>query len=293
MLWIRYIKTFSNKLLNLFLYACLFVLILILLHIFCLTSFIIPTDSMEPTLFAGDRIIVNKLISGARVFNVIKSLNHEDFDIYRIPALGKIKRNDVLVFNFPYQHGWDSICFDVMKYYVKRCIALPGDTIEIVNGYFEIRGINQELGNVISQKRISNLDKNIADGIILSAFPQNDSINWTIQNFGPLALPCREQVVELNYVTTLLYRNLITWEQKKKVSLNNGKVFIGDSLVFKYQFRENYYFVAGDRAENSQDSRYWGLLPEPFIVGKATWVWKSIDPVTGTIRKDRILTRIR
>ena len=54
---------------------------------------------------------------------------------------------------------------------------------------------------------------------------------------------------------------------------------------------ENYYFVGGDNALNSQDSRYWGLLPEPFIVGRAWRIWKSVDE-DGRIRWERVLRKI-
>lgn len=48
--------------------------------------------------------------------------------------------------------------------------------------------------------------------------------------------------------------------------------------------------MAGDKGENSQDSRYWGgLLPEEYIVGKATFIWKSVDPYTGKYRWERFL----
>lgn len=67
---------------------------------------------------------------------------------------------------------------------------------------------------------------------------------------------------------------------------------MGDSLITHYTFRENYYFVAGDRAMNSQDSRYWGLLPEPYIVGRARWVWKSVDR-NGKVRWERVMKRVK
>lgn len=248
---------------------------------------------MEPALWAGDRIIVNKLVKGARLFNVTGALNQEDIDIYRMPALGKLKRNDVLVFNFPYQEGrWDSICFDVMKYYVKRCIALPGDTLEIRKGFFKVWGVEEILGNLSAQRRISVLTDSTTYGVVLSAFPRDEKHNWTVQEFGPLPIPRQGQVVMLDRMTVSLYRQLIGWEQKKKIRIEEENVFIGDSLVNEYCFRENYYFVAGDRAENSQDSRYWGMLPEPFIVGKATFIWKSVDPMTGHLRWNRIFKRI-
>ena len=45
--------------------------------------------------------------------------------------------------------------------------------------------------------------------------------------------------------------------------------------------------------ENSQDSHYWGLLPDELIVGKAWFIWKSIDPYSKKIQQDRILKRIK
>ena len=60
-------------------------------------------------------------------------------------------------------------------------------------------------------------------------------------------------------------------------------MLIGDSLVHQYRFEKNYYFVSGDNLANSQDSRYWGMLSEEYIVGKAT----------DQIRWERILMKIK
>lgn len=62
--------------------------------------------------------------------------------------------------------------------------------------------------------------------------------------------------------------------------------------IREYRFLKNYYFMAGDKGLNSQDSRYWGLLPEEYIVGKAAFVWKSVDPYTGKLRWDRFMKKI-
>ena len=112
---------------------------------------------MEPALLSGDKILVDKWTGGARLFNIFASLRGEEVDIYRLPGFGSFQRDDVLVFNFPYQDGSDSIGFDIMKYYVKRCIALPGDTLEIRKGYYHIKGITDSVGNVQAQHRIARV----------------------------------------------------------------------------------------------------------------------------------------
>ncbi|WP_435653839.1 signal peptidase I, partial [Bacteroides acidifaciens] len=114
------------------------VVVLFLMQLFCFTSFRIPSDSMEPALKDGDRILVNKMIKGARLFDVFAALDNEDVTIRRMPGWGSFQRNDILVFNFPYQmNRWDSVRMDVMQYYVKRCVALPGDTLEIRGGFYK------------------------------------------------------------------------------------------------------------------------------------------------------------
>ena len=124
---------------------------------------------MEPTLKDGDRILVNKMINGARLFDVFAVLNNEDVVIHRTPGLGNFKRNDIQVFNFPYQmNRWDSVRFDVMQYYVKRCIVLPGDTLEIRGGFYKIRGCDEQLGNYSAQHDLANLDHPEQYGIVVS-----------------------------------------------------------------------------------------------------------------------------
>ena len=63
---------------------------------------------------------------------------------------------------------WDSIRLDVMQYYVKRCIALPGDTLEIREGFYKIRGCDERLGNYNAQQSLANLKYPEQYGIGLS-----------------------------------------------------------------------------------------------------------------------------
>ena len=80
------------------------------LLIFCFSTFKIPSDSMEPQLQTGDQVLVNKWIAGPRLFNIFASMKGKRVDIYRVPGVGQIKRNDILVFNYPHIHGSGSKC---------------------------------------------------------------------------------------------------------------------------------------------------------------------------------------
>lgn len=271
-------------------------LLWLLLQVTVFATFRIPSDSMMPALEAGDRIVVSKLTAGARIFNVWEAVEGKQVPIYRLPGFGRIERNDVVVFNHPYAHSWKRIRLDVMAYYVKRCVALPGDTFEIKDGHYTVRGYTGALGNREAQEELRGIlhtERHLKEmGIVMRAFPNDSLINWSIQDFGPLYLPKKGERIGMDERNTLLYRQLIEWEQRKPLAWKAGKVYLGDSLITGYRFRENYYFVCGDRVMNSRDSRYWGPLPESFIVGKAAWIWKSVDPYTGRINWKRCLKRI-
>ena len=285
-------KKWEESVLTLAFGICVLVLVWVLFQITCFTSFRIPTDSMQPTLQPGDNILVNKSIMGARIFNIWEAAEDKEIKIYRLPGIGKVKHNNVLVFHYPYPHKNDSLSMHLLKYYVKRCIALPGDTMGIREGHYYIKGIDEPIGNVEAQERIARLDGENARGIVMDAYPWDKYIDWTIQDFGPLHVPARGQTVAMDSTAVKLYRNLVEWEQKEKLTYQGKDVFLGDSLIQEYRFQENYYFMGGDYMENSKDSRYWGLLPEPYIVGVATRIWKSVDRSTGKIRWDRVMKKI-
>lgn len=268
--------------------ACLW----IIGQVFFFTSFRIPSDSMEPELKIGDCILVNKLLVGPRIFNLSASMREEQVDIYRMPGLRKVRRNDVLVFNFPHPHNWDKIEMHIMKYYIKRCVGLPGDTLSIENGKYNVRGCEIPLGNIESQKLISRYEKDDFGEGVFNSFPFDSILHWNIKDFGPLYIPKVGDSVILDRNNYCLYRKLIEWEQAGSLIYKDSVAYLDNKPVKAYRFLKNYYFMAGDKGENSQDSRYWGLLPEEYIVGKAWIIWKSVEPYSGKFRWNRFLKRI-
>ncbi len=279
-------------LLNLILIASGGIIVWLLLIITTFSSFKVPTGSMEPTILPGDYILVNKWLVGARIFDVWESAEGKEVDISRLPGIRNIKRNDVLVFNDPYYRSSDSISMDIKRYYVKRCVALPGDTFEIHQGINRVRGIEGELGNLERQQMLPHTFMPNEDWKEKGVFPSDTLMKWSLLKFGPLYVPAKGDEIKMNQKHHSLYKHLIEWEQKEKLALKGDSVLLGDSLIHTYCFKENYYFMAGDRVSSSRDSRYWGLLPEPYIVGVATRIWKSVDKETGKIRWDRVMKTI-
>lgn len=274
---------------------CLSILaaVYVLLQIFLFTSFKIPSDSMEPEIIMGDQVLVCKLVYGARLFNLFDALKGKQVKIYRVPGFRNIRRNDVVVFNFPYPNkGKKKMEMHIMKYYMKRCTGLPGDTLEIRNGFYHICGYSGSLGNIKSQRNVSVQERDSFGNGVFNTFPFDSIEKWNIKEFGPLYIPKTGDVLAMNRTNYLLYKKLIEWEQNATLVWKDSSVWLRDSLITLYQFQKNYYFMSGDRVENSQDSRYWGLLPEEYIVGKAWIIWKSKDLNTGKIRWKRFFKKI-
>jgi signal peptidase I len=261
-------------------------------QVFLLASFRIPSDSMAPELMNGDQALVCKPVYGARLFNLFATLRNEQVEIYRLPGFRRIRRNDVVTFNFPYPHTGDKMEMHIMKYYIKRCVGLPGDSLEIRNGFYHVRGLEAPLGNVESQRKVSAREKASFDEGVYRTFPQDSATGWNIKDFGPLYIPKKGDVLPMNRLHYLLYKKLIEREQNAVLTCTDSTVYLNGRAMASYRFQKDYYFMAGDHTEDSKDSRYWGLLPEEYIVGKAWIIWKSVEPSSGKIRWERVLKLI-
>ena len=287
------VNKWIDWILNIFLSVAGLVAAWIILQVFVVCSFKIPSDSMEPALEPGDYVLVNKLLIGPRLFNLTDALDGKRVTIYRVPGLHSIQRNDVLVFHFPHPHTWEKIEMHLLKYYVKRCIGLPGDSVWIRNGYYRIGQRADTLGNAAAQKRISQTPPEMFAKNVYRAFPFDSLLSWNIRQFGPLYLPKEGDEITMNRTNYLLYKKVIEWEQQAELSYRDSVVYLNQKPITCYRFQKNYYFMGGDNGENSQDSRYWGLLPEEYIVGKVWKIWKSIYPYTDEFRWDRFLKTVK
>lgn len=241
-------------------------------------TFHVPTESMTPTLHPGDRGIINKLKLGGRVFDIYACAAGEPYEVKRMPGYGKLENGDVIVFNGPFIEVWDSVAMNVRRYYCKRAVGVAGDTLEIRNGHYRIRGLDKEFGvkreqdmtgRYVRDLRISTPDSVPLQGWIYCT-PHDSTFNWTIAEMGPMLIPAEGSRISLDRHNTILYRKYITWETGKRVEWQDTVATIGGLPVRDYTFRENYCFAAGDHTIDSQDSRYWGLVPEKFIVGVTT-----------------------
>jgi signal peptidase I len=199
------------------------------LRSFLFEPFKIPSGSMVPTLLIGDLILVNKFSYGVRL-PVIHT---------KVMDVGVPQRGDVMVFRFPKDPSVD---------YIKRVVALPGDTITYESSRISINGTPvpmrsapeffdterltyyrqylEKLGD-IDHKILTDMSKsNFISGV--DAFPFRDRCQY-----GSTGLTCTVP--------------------------------------------EGHYFVMGDNRENSLDSRFWGFVPEGNIVGKAFFIWMNFS----------------
>ena len=192
------LKKWLNGITNVLFCLCLLVVILIVLQVFVVTSFKIPSDSMEPSLLAGDCILVDKCSGGARLFNVLDAVEKKEVKIQRMSGWRNFQRNDVLVFNFPYPAGGTALRLDVdvvLREALYR--PLPGDTLEIRNTHYRVSGFDGIAGNVQAQEELDELiSSGMTEerGLVLKSFPDGGCNGWTISEFGPLYIPAKGSV---------------------------------------------------------------------------------------------------
>ena len=342
-------------------------------HTYFIQPFTIPTSSLEKSLLVGDFLFVSKFNYGARtpMTTVAAPMVHDTLPIvntksytkwpqlpyFRLPGFQKIVRNDIVVFNWPVDTVYKFFDrsgrradkpIDKKSNYVKRCVAVAGDKIEIKDGILHVNGevlqlperakpqfsykvaidgktpINFEyllkelnitdpayqiaqdtilfralpdenvarLKNIPGIKSVTRIvSKDVEKGI----FPHNQ--NWNVDNLGPIYIPEAGKTVELNKETLPFYKRVITDYEHNTLQVNGDEILINGQLAKDYTFKQNYYWMMGDNRHNSEDSRYWGYVPEDHIVGKPIFIWMSIDGINSgiknwKIRWDRLFTTV-
>lgn len=189
--------------------SLLYILIVALfIMTFAVQPFRIPSESMEPTLLAGDFLLVDKQAEGGAAGPLL-------------PA-NTIQRRDVVVFHFP---------LDPATHLVKRVIGMPGDRLHLRDGRVYIDG--KLLDEPYAVYRLAGPDD------YRDNFPRTQTVNPAIDSGWWIRL-----------------RQLV---KKGDLTIPPGQ-----------------YFVMGDNRNDSDDSRYWGLVPREAIVGRPLLVYFSL-----------------
>lgn len=363
------------------------------IRMFFIEAFTIPTSSMEKTLLVGDYLFVSKVSYGPKLPNTPLSipfvphtmpttestpsfLTWIDWPYKRIAGFGEVKRNDIVVFNFPEgdtvasrvpEQSYYQLCrdygreriwtdkrnfgeivvrpVDKREFYIKRCVAIAGDTLYIKDGQVYINGVEQEHfkrmqynyfvqtnGTKINDRYFDNLEvsdddsrsynpnfstydiplmSDKADAIkgfanvnlvqrkvkpdTISSyyiFPHSELIRWNEDNFGPMWIPKKGMTIELTKQNLPIYERIIGHYEGNQLEVKNEEIFINGQKATTYTFKMDYFWMMGDNRHNSADSRYWGFVPEDHVVGKAVFIWMSLDKdkgwFDGKIRWDRL-----
>jgi signal peptidase I len=227
-------------------------LVATVLRIFVVESYRIPTGSMERTLLAGDFLFVNKYVYGPKV----------PFTDIRLPKIHDVNRGDIIVFKFPKDRSLN---------YIKRCVALPGDELQVRNRKLYINGQVVPLPPN-AQFVAPEIPAGVPDYQIFPAMS-----DYNKDNYGPIRVPRKGDVIRLTAANYPLYHDLIA-DEGHMVNLVGQRAVIDGKDQETYTVQRNYYFAMGDNRDNSLDSRYWGFLPESDVVGQAMMVYWSWDP---------------
>ncbi len=261
----------------------------------------IPTGSMEDTILVGDFVLVNKFIYGSSSPRYIP-FTEISLPYFTLPAFKDPKPTDIVVFEYPGDRDQLEPNEKGVNY-VKRCIGIPGDTVEIrdkvvfVNGkeFWRPPYIKYYRGMVGPNLR--PLPKGYAEPRI---FPPG--MPWNEDNYGPLVVPKKGMTIPINIYNVEQWRTTIDREfGKRVVEIRGNTVYIDGHPASSYTFKKDYYFMMGDNRDDSLDSRFWGFVPRDAVVGEAFIILFSWDrdipfselfKLLASVRTDRILKLI-
>jgi signal peptidase I len=282
-------------------------------------------------------VVVFNFPAGDTVINLPQYQSKDPYyDVCRRLGKGDISKGRQIILSNPGMYPLAVHPVDKTDNYIKRCVAVAGDTLEIKAGNVYINGIKSEpppeamytytfkskveLNPAFIKEEFNtteysgfggsymiNLPYNMVSKFNSQPFiasplvPDNDVYDpddaasgsrhssagnvfphdktyyykWTIDNYGPIWIPKKGASIALNDSTYAAYERAIRVYEKNDFYKKDGKFFLNGKEVTEYTFKMDYYWMMGDNRHGSQDSRYWGFVPEDRIVGKAWIIWFS------------------
>jgi len=239
-------------------------------RVFITDRFVVRGVSMTPTLTTGQGVYVRKWLMGPRIYTSFDFGEGKPLQCRRLPGIRRIRAGDIAVFNSPEGYGvYDRITFKLNYVYAKRCLGAAGDTIGIKDSHYYSSGA-ESTGIPESQEQMlrSTPDSVFQKSWSLAAGQfAGEADNWTIKDLGPIVVPYKGMTIAMDSVNTAHYARVIDYELGVRPIWSGGRALLEGVPLRSYVFRENYCFFVGDNAPNSRDSRYFGFVPEKFVIG--------------------------
>ena len=228
----------------------------------------------------------------------------KDFDRkYRIENITQEAYNAIL----PYIHG--RLTNDLDNFIVQTpSMGLPPKLIgQLRLRVKEILEAKKELTLTINEAKTLE-QRGLFDSLIrkinrsktpnTTFFPNSLPYGWNEDNFGPLTIPKKGSTVALNEYNLPLYKKIIREYEGNRLEKDETTIYINGKATKEYTFQQDYYWMMGDNRHRSEDSRFWGFVPENHVVGKPILIWFSIEGINDGIRNwkirwDRIMTTVK
>ncbi|MCY7362214.1 MAG: signal peptidase I [Ignavibacteria bacterium] len=266
-----------------------------IIKILLFEAFRIPTGSMEKTLWVGDFLLVTKFTYGA---TTPRNVPFTDIRLpyFKLPAFKDPKKGDIIVFDFPGDR--DDVQSKEVVNYIKRCVGVSGDTIQIKGKKLYVNG---ELVPNPPNSMFDNINRP-ETAVSPRLFPKGS--NWNEDWYGPLYIPKKGDKMKIDSSNYEKWRMFVIKEGHTIKMTGDKKVFVDDKELIngEYTVGRDYLFMMGDNRNNSLDSRFWGFMPVENVVGEALIIYWSWDPsipfsnfidLVGSTRWNRIGTMIK